>query len=702
MRDALGTLRSRIESVRLPFATPEVEAAKKVRSEILAQLDDYILPRLAEVEAPLLMVVGGSTGAGKSTLVNSIIRKEVSMPGVLRPTTRSPVLVHHPDDVRWFDDRRVLPDLARSSGSGTGGLKLVADAAMPVGLAMLDAPDIDSVVHENRQLAQQLLAAADLWMFVTTAARYADAVPWEFLTEAADRSAAVSVVLDRVPPEAVDEIRIDLASMLSHHGLGDAPLFVVPEVELENGLLPLDVVTPIGAWLHSLAGDERARARVVARTLEGAISGLIRRAPIVAEAADEQAYASERLAAMVVEAYGSARKRIDDATGDGTLLRGEVLARWQDFVGTGEFVRSLEARLSRIRDRVGAFFRGRSAPEEQVEAAIESSVQSLVLEEAARAADDADSAWRHDPAGRAMLGSDDLSRPTDDLPERAAAAIRAWQGAVLELVRAEGSDKRATARRLSFGVNGLGVALMVVVFASTAGLTGLELGVAGGTAVVGQKVLEAVFGDQAVRKLAERARDDLGNRLSELFNAESRRFTDRLDAASVDSEAGQGVRTAAADVLLVKQMHEPVDPYETYSDDPHVGAVYGDEVTDDSFEAVDTPAVDAGATAGATPADEPPADETPVDEPPADEPPVDGSVDESVAPTADDTDDVVTGTDDGASDVDEATGDEATGDEVTGDEEATHEATGANAGDEEAAGDETGADDPDSPSEAGT
>ena len=46
---------------------------------------------------------------------------------------------------------------------------------------LLDSPDIDSVLAENRALANQLLAAADAWLFVTTAARYADAVPWEFL-----------------------------------------------------------------------------------------------------------------------------------------------------------------------------------------------------------------------------------------------------------------------------------------------------------------------------------------------------------------------------------------------------------------------------------------------------------------------------------------------------------------------------------------
>lgn len=630
MRDALGTLRSRVEAVRLPFMTPEVESATTARREILDQLDDYVLPRLARSEAPLLMVVGGSTGAGKSTLVNSIVRREVSKPGVLRPTTRSPVLVHHPDDVRWFDDRRVLPDLSRSSGDGAG-VKLVADEAMPVGLAMIDAPDIDSVVRENRHLAQQLLAAADLWMFVTTAARYADAVPWHLLSEAADRSAAVSVVLDRVPPEAVDEIRIDLAAMLSHHGLGDAPLFVVPETDLEHGLLPLAVVMPVGAWLHSLAADPQARARVAVRTLEGAISGLIRRTPVVAEAADEQAYASDRLASMVVNAFGSSRKRIDDTIGDGTLLRGEVLARWQDFVGTGEFARSLDARSNRLRDRLGSYVRGRIPATAHVEAAIENSVHALVIEEAARAAEEADTAWRHDPAGQVLLGSDDLSRPTEDLPERAAAAIRAWQSAVLDMVQAEGSDKRAAARRMPIGVTGLSVALMVVVFASTTGATGL--GIAGGTAAVGQKVLDAVYGDQEVRKLAERARDDLGNRLSELFNVESRRFTDRLETAFVDSEAGQGVRTAAADVLLVKQMYDdgPVSDhdFDPYDADPHDTEPHNTEPHNTEPE---------GASAGAEAAapQEPSAENPAIEESAVEESAAEGQTDEKVVDAAED------------------------------------------------------------------
>src|SRR5215212_7671163 len=100
--DALQALGMALRDVELTFPVPDLAAAVHARTELVAQIDDYLLPRLQRMEAPLLMVVGGSTGAGKSTLVNSLVGKEVSAPGVLRPTTRSPVLIHSPEDARWF------------------------------------------------------------------------------------------------------------------------------------------------------------------------------------------------------------------------------------------------------------------------------------------------------------------------------------------------------------------------------------------------------------------------------------------------------------------------------------------------------------------------------------------------------------------------------------------------------------------------
>src|SRR5690606_21617084 len=156
------------------------------------------------------------------------------------PTTMSPVLVHHPDDGHWFGQDRLLPELERVSGSTNdpGALQLVPSESVPQGLAILDAPDIDSVEERNRTLAAQLLAAADLWLFVTSAARYADQVPWDFLKAASERSAAVAIVLDRTADEALETVATHLARMLAARGLKDSPLFTVPERPVsDEGLL---------------------------------------------------------------------------------------------------------------------------------------------------------------------------------------------------------------------------------------------------------------------------------------------------------------------------------------------------------------------------------------------------------------------------------------------------------------------------------
>ncbi len=54
----------------------------------------------------------------------------------------------------------------------------------------------------------------------------------------------------------------------------------------------------------------------------------------------------------VDSAYNAAGSTVEHGIRDGTLLRGEVLARWQELVGTGEFMRGLQARVGRLRDRV--------------------------------------------------------------------------------------------------------------------------------------------------------------------------------------------------------------------------------------------------------------------------------------------------------------------------------------------------------------
>src|SRR5699024_671242 len=115
---ALARCSAHLRGLELPLPIEGAEQARAEVSSALDQIGDHIAPRLASLDAPLLVVVGGSTGAGKSTLVNALVGHPVTRSGAIRPTTRRPVLLHHPDDRAWFAGSRVLPGLARVHADG--------------------------------------------------------------------------------------------------------------------------------------------------------------------------------------------------------------------------------------------------------------------------------------------------------------------------------------------------------------------------------------------------------------------------------------------------------------------------------------------------------------------------------------------------------------------------------------------------------
>lgn len=539
---ALADLLRRVQEARLPLETASAPAARALQRSLGNQLEDYLLPRVQNPDAPLLVVIGGSTGAGKSTLVNSILRKSVTESGVIRPTTRSPVLVHHPDDAEHFQSDRVLAGFARVTREETEldkpQLRLVADESIPPGLALLDSPDIDSVMESNRRIARQLLAAADLWLFVTTAARYADAVPWSLLTEAQARGTTVALVLDRVPSEANREVRRHLTDLLSDAGLGSSPVFTVPEIPLEDGLLPEAAVFTLTSWILNLGRSDAARSRVVAKTLVGALATVPPRSEELADHIVEQEAQHARLSAAVNDSFSAARDELVASLADGRVLRGEVLARWQDFVGAGQFFRGLEPTVARLRDRITAAVTGKRDTAEPLELAIEQSVSLLIREQAVQAVTGARMSWEDSPAGAALIaahGDDGFAhfRVPADFDTRVKRAITGWSESVNELVREVGQSKRAKARILSFGVNGVGAVLMLAAFAGTGGLTGAEVGIAGGTAVVAGKLLDTIFGDQVTRDLADTVRTRLLDSAQELVASCRAPFDDALAAAEV-------------------------------------------------------------------------------------------------------------------------------------------------------------------------
>lgn len=547
----LSPLARRTREASLPFDIAGAAEAREKAGHIAQQIEDHLAPRLASLEAPLLAVVGGSTGSGKSTLVNALVGENISRAGALRPTTRQPVLVHNPSDAQWFEGDRILPSLprvhmsasspeARERGAGFGtALHLVESERVPQGIALLDAPDIDSVSRENRELAGQLLRAADLWIFVTTAHRYADAVPWLALAQAAEREVTVVVIMNRIPHKdgVAEDLTSHLGAMLAERGVMTERLLAIHEQELGEGeILETDEVRELSAWLGALARDKEARSAIARRTLRGALVATAQSLDELAEAVAAQEDERDRLAALARAEFDAAKDSIANLTRDGALLRGEVLARWQDVVGTGEFFKGVQGWVSRTRDRITAALTGRTRPVVAAENAIETGLVTVVIDQVANARSRTVRAWNSHAAGASLLqSSPGLAVTLMQVPEgfrrTVEDQVRAWQKDVLDLVESEGSDRRTQARVLSLGVNVVGIALMVVVFASTAFMpTGLEVGAGTATALVGQKLLESIFGDEAVRRLAKKARGMLDSRIGNVVDTQATAFATALAA----------------------------------------------------------------------------------------------------------------------------------------------------------------------------
>lgn len=527
--DALSALRDRVASVRLPLPLPGAPRARQTRAELLAQLDDYLVPRLKAPEAPLLAVVGGSTGAGKSTLVNSLVGRQVSEAGVLRPTTRTPVLVCHPDDHHWFAGMRVLPDLmrvwvphgeeedtplGRSRGRADRGpgrthatreMRIETVSTLPRGLAVLDAPDIDSLVVENRTLAAELMCAADVWVMVTTASRYADAVPWHLLRTAKQYRATLVTVLDRVPHQVLAEVSRQYGALLTRAGLGDVPRFTVPELPESaggGGLLPASAVAPLFAWLAHHAQDPAARQYAVGRTALGALDSLGRRMPELASAVAAQYAASVRLASAVEDAYKREGRRVRNRLDRGAVLAGDALTRWRGYpldTSADELLDSLAESLTAL-------------------------LQCAVAAADERIAE----AWRREPAAGAVR----LPAPDREAGERIGMAVRRWRRVLEELAEEEVAHLERQPAPDPDAV----AALLV-----TALLGGKRARPAG------EKLAERI-GVQAAVRLRDRGGELVGDHLDQVLRAERDRRLAPLEALEVTPEP-QAELIAALSVL---------------------------------------------------------------------------------------------------------------------------------------------------------
>jgi len=531
------------------FAFPTANPAAEARTRQLHDhLEGFVLPRLADLDAPLLVLLLGPTGAGKSSLLNTIAGAEVSKAGVLRPTTKDAVLY-----TSESDSNRILAS-GRLAAIAKERLRLAAVPATADGVAVIDAPDIDSVERDNRELADVLVEISDLCVFVTTATRYADLVPWEVLHRVRERGLPLVVVLNRVPADEEDRRAVvaDAKRLLSETDTPDkkqpVELIAIDEGDVDprvNGLAR-EKARPLLERIARLAAEADERRDVATRALAGSLRGLAPLAHSIADDLEHEAIDADALRRIAATTYAEELASLARAMQAGLMLREEVLRRWNDFVGADQVARFISSGIGRLRAILITAFRGTpAAPVTVVEAEMTTTLEALALRHATDAARRTSIAWSERSEAAALVAANHaLWSASEGFGSAVREGLGAWMGAIVDDVRAHAGRKRAVAQVAALGVNAVAVAVMLGVFAYTAGLTGAEVGIAAGTAFLNQKLLEAIFGEGAMGDLISKARARLLTLLTSLFEDERARFEALAPAPGPMRELAAELRAA--------------------------------------------------------------------------------------------------------------------------------------------------------------
>ena len=536
--DRLADLAER--RLSLPTRNPAAEArARQLRDH----LDGFVRPRVSDLDAPLLVLLLGPTGAGKSSLLNTIAGAEVTKAGVLRPTTKDAILYASEADARRILEGGRLRAVAKER------LRLAAAPAGVDGVAVIDAPDIDSVERDNRELADVLVEISDLCVFVTTATRYADLVPWEVLHRVRERGLPLIVVLNRVPPDAEDRAAVisDARRLL---GKDSEPVEVIAidegDVDPPVSGLARDKARPLLDRIAQLEAKADERRAVATQALAGALRGLTPLAHSIADDLEHEAIDADALMRISTSTYTSEVAALKSALQGGLILREEVLRRWNDFVGADQVARFISSGIGRLRAMVLTVFRGRAvAPVTVVEAEMTTTLEALAVRHATEAARRTATAWSERPEAAALVASNPaLWSASEKFQPEIRERLDEWMREIVDDVRAHAGRKRAVAQVAALGVNAVAIAVMLAVFVQTAGLTGAEVGIAAGTAVLNQKLLEAIFGEGAMAELIGNARNRLEALMAALFEKERRRFDALVPPPSRLRELAAELRSA--------------------------------------------------------------------------------------------------------------------------------------------------------------
>ncbi|MEE8331532.1 MAG: hypothetical protein V3R84_07145, partial [Acidimicrobiia bacterium] len=253
-------------------------------------------------------------------------------------------------------------------------------------LTLIDSPPLSATE------GTELLALADLSIFVTSATRYADLGTWDLLEVVRSRGIPLLFVINKVPRDSASSHAVveDFANKLAAAGLLPGPdpslLFVVFEhrIDVSTDGLPPGSVVGLRKELSEL-GDPAFREQLTATAARSLFADLGQRGEHVAALAREEAAQGRELLAVAERSYNARIAAIGSDVEHGSYA--ELADDWDADRMAGMLARHI---------RIGS--------------------------------QDSAAAWSAHPIGRRLISGpgDALWRSSPDAKQDAAAAVKAW------------------------------------------------------------------------------------------------------------------------------------------------------------------------------------------------------------------------------------------------------------------------------------